>query len=86
MSEMETDEQEVFEIQQNKQSEPCILNLTNYMCLFGSEGWKHVNWLKSCRFSDGWLLSLADFSRISTRGANPADVAASPAHSAHVTW
>ena len=38
------------------------------------------------RFLDGWLLSLADFSPISTRGANPADVAASPAHSAHVTW
>lgn len=32
----------------NKQS--CILNLTNYMCLFGCEGWKHVNWVKSCVF------------------------------------
>ena len=80
MSEMETDGKEVLEIQQDKKS--C-------MCLFACEGWKHES---ACQLSQimrvlgRWLAPVLGRLFTWIRGANPADVAASPAHSPHVTW
>lgn len=86
---METDEKEVLEIQQNKH-EQTILHLKSYKLhvsfwLRGLEACQLSQIMRFCLMVDSFL-SLAHFSPISTRGANPADVAASPAHSAHVTW